>query len=66
MIAQIMTDRAIPAVETQLSQSPDAEVLKTKDYRCSILEILADFQKPIPRRFIKTKVLKGQCIEFVA
>jgi hypothetical protein len=66
MTAQTMTDRALPTVETQASQLPDAEILKTKGYRRSVLEILADFQRPIPRRFIKAKVLKGQRIEFVS
>lgn len=50
------------------ASSPPAvfEPLKSKGFRRSILEILADFQKPIPDRFIKTKVLKGQKIPFVS
>ena len=43
-----------------------AEKPKTKGFRRSILEILKDFQEPIPQRFIKTKTLKGQRIEFVS
>lgn len=46
------------------SASPDA--LPTKGFKRSILEILKDFQQPIPKRFIKTKTLKGQRIEFVS
>ena len=37
-----------------------------KGFRRSILEILNDFQQPIPTRFIKTKTLKGQKISFVS
>lgn len=44
----------------------DPKTLKTKGFRRSILEILADFKEPIPARFIKTKTLKGQRIEFVS
>jgi hypothetical protein len=42
-----------------------AELLKTKGFRRSILEILTDFQHPIPDRFIKTKTLKGNKIRYV-
>jgi hypothetical protein len=41
------------------------EGLKTKGFRRSILEILKDFQQPVPERFTKSKVLKGQRIIFV-
>jgi hypothetical protein len=41
------------------------EGLKTKGFRRSILEILKDFQQPVPERFIKIKVLKRQEIRFV-
>ena len=39
---------------------------KTKGFRRSILEILKDFQEPIPARFVKSKTLKGQKISFVS
>jgi hypothetical protein len=49
------------------STPPQLEVVqpKSKGFRRSILEILEDLQKPIPARFIKTKVLKGNKIQYV-
>ena len=41
------------------------EGLKTKGFRRSILEILKDFQQPVPSRFLKSKTLKGNKILFV-
>lgn len=38
---------------------------KNKGFRRPILEILEDLQKPVPERFIKFKVLKGNKIKFV-
>ena len=51
-------------------KTPAAETVtpkpSNKGFRRSILEILNDFQQPIPARFIKTKTLKGQKINFVS
>lgn len=38
---------------------------KFKAFRRPIVEILTDFQKPIPQRLIKTKTLKGNKIAYV-
>jgi hypothetical protein len=35
------------------------------EFKRPIREILKDFQKPIPKRFIKSKTLKGNRIDFV-
>lgn len=52
-----------------MQSTPKLEVVqqqpKSKGFRRPILEILEDLQKPIPARFIKSKVLKGNKIEFV-
>lgn len=37
-----------------------------KPFRRTIVEILRDFQKPIPNRFIKSKPIKGQKIQYVS
>ena len=36
-----------------------------KGFRRPILEILSDLKKPLDRRFIKTKTLKGNKIDFI-
>jgi hypothetical protein len=46
--------------------SPTAETIQSKGYQRPILEILRDFQKTVPKRFIKTKIIKGQRIDFVS
>ncbi|GAC1456863.1 MAG: hypothetical protein NVS2B14_00120 [Chamaesiphon sp.] len=38
---------------------------KAKEFRRPILDILADLEKPVPARFIKVKVLKGNKIPFI-
>lgn len=47
-------------------QSPQIKPFSSKDFRRPILEILEDFQKPIPGRFIKQKSIKGQRIAYVS
>jgi hypothetical protein len=61
MPAQATEEKIIP-----ISEAKTSEILKSKGYRRPILEILADLQKPIPKRFIKSKTLKGQRIDFVS
>jgi hypothetical protein len=63
MPTQATAEKIIPISEAK-TQTP--EILKSKGYQRSILEILADLQKPIPKRFIKSKTLKGQRIDFVS
>jgi hypothetical protein len=63
MPTQATADKIIPISEAK-TQTP--EILKSKGYQRPILEILADLQKPIPKRFIKSKTLKGQRIDFVS
>jgi hypothetical protein len=63
MSAQAAEEKVIPISE---AKTQAAEVLKSKGYQRPILEILADLQKPIPKRFIKSKTLKGQRIDFVS
>jgi hypothetical protein len=63
MLAPATTEKIISISE---AKTQAAEVLKSKGYRRPILEILADLQKLIPKRFIKSKTLKGQCIDFVS
>jgi hypothetical protein len=63
MSAQATEEKVIPISE---AKAQAAEVLKSKGYQRPILEILADLQKPIPKRFIKSKTLKGQRIDFVS
>ena len=36
-----------------------------KEFRRPLLEILEDLRQPIPKRFIKTKTIKGKRIEYV-
>ncbi len=58
-----------PAIEEKIipiSEAKTPEILNSKGYRRPILEILVDLQKPIPKRFIKSKTLKGQRIDFVS
>ncbi|MCG9893584.1 MAG: hypothetical protein MH252_21240 [Thermosynechococcaceae cyanobacterium MS004] len=49
----------------QAPSQTHSEGIRTKGFRRSILEILKDFREPIPERFIKTKILKGNKIYFV-
>jgi hypothetical protein len=63
MPTQATAEKIIPISEAK-TQTP--EILKSKGYQRPILEILADLQKPIPKRFIKSKTLKGQRIDFVS
>jgi TATA-binding protein-associated factor Taf7 len=69
MPAQATAEKIIPFAEggsLTISEAKTPETLKSKGYRRPILEILADLQKPIPKRFIKSKTLKGQRIDFVS
>jgi hypothetical protein len=63
MQAPITEEKIIPISE---AKSQTTETIQNKGFRRPILEILGDFQKPIPKRFIKIKTIKGQRIDFVS
>ena len=61
----VISDKKAVVTSQQLEKSPEHTDSFYFEFRRPIVKILEDLSKPIPQRFIKYKLIKGNRIEFV-
>ena len=61
----VISDKKAVVTSQQLEKSQPSLNSFYKEFRRPIVKILEDLSKPIPQRFIKYKLIKGNRIEFV-
>ena len=61
----VISDKKAVVTSQQLEKSQEHTDSFYKEFRRPIVKILEDLSKPIPQRFIKYKLIKGNRIEFV-